>query len=236
MDHAPVPSTLSPVGRRTTVADQVYDQLRRALMRGDFDPGQLITIDSISRELGTSHMPVRDALRRLAVENGLEIALTGTAKVPEVSRARLDDICRARIEIEGLAAELATSVASPAAIAQLERILGDHEAARTKGAVFEMLHFNQLFHFGLYDLAQSEVLTQFIDTLWLQMGPYMRLLTRQLIALKTATDMPAAQNYHAQIMAALAARDARDVRQLVAADIRQSQMLLRSVIAEDAAL
>lgn len=76
-------------------------------MVGRFDPGQTLTIASLADSFGTSHMPVREALRRLAAENALEIAPNGSARVPAISKARLDDLCRARIAIEGLAAELA---------------------------------------------------------------------------------------------------------------------------------
>ncbi|TIX54354.1 MAG: GntR family transcriptional regulator, partial [Mesorhizobium sp.] len=83
-----------PVSGRVTVQDGVYQQLRHALMVGSFDPAQVLTIASLAEAFGTSNMPVREALRRLAAENALEISQNGSACVPIVTRARLDDLCR----------------------------------------------------------------------------------------------------------------------------------------------
>ena len=44
-----------------------------------------------------------ELLRRLAAENALEVASNGSACVPHVSIERLDDICQARVALEGLA-------------------------------------------------------------------------------------------------------------------------------------
>ncbi len=84
---------LSKVSSRTTVQDGVYEQLRQALMWGRFEPGQVITIPALSAEFGTSHMPVREALRRLAAENGLEIGRggyrQGARRFPRAARRSL---------------------------------------------------------------------------------------------------------------------------------------------------
>ena len=95
-----------PVSSRTTIQDGVYQQLRQALMNGQFNPAQSLTIAGLAETFGTSNMPVREALRRLAAENALEIASNGSARVPVVTAARLDDLCRARIAVEALATEL----------------------------------------------------------------------------------------------------------------------------------
>lgn len=222
---------LAPVVTRTTVGDHVYEQLRSALMWGHFEPGQSITIDSLAQEMGTSHMPIREALRRLAVDNGVDITRTGTARVPEVSRERLDDICRARIEIEGLAVELATLNVTAADLRRMDNLMRDHERAAASGEVYEMLHRNYIFHFSLYDMARSDVLSRFISVLWLQMGPYMRLLTHSIAGRYGAPTAPPEENRHSAILKALKAKDAAAARRLLGEDIRISQHMLQSICA-----
>ncbi|MDR3473297.1 MAG: GntR family transcriptional regulator, partial [Devosia sp.] len=90
-----------PVSSRTTIQEAVYQQLRQALMAGNFDPAQTLTSASLAEAFGTSNMPIREALRRLAAENALEVSANGSARVPQVSVARLDDLARARIAVEG---------------------------------------------------------------------------------------------------------------------------------------
>ena len=59
--------SLPPVARYT-LQEQAYLRLREALMNGHFVPGQA---RAAAEALGTSPMPVRDALRRLEIEHAL---------------------------------------------------------------------------------------------------------------------------------------------------------------------
>ncbi len=51
-----------------TMADKVYQQLREALMSGRFAPGQALSLRGVAEAVGSSTMPVRAALTRLAAE------------------------------------------------------------------------------------------------------------------------------------------------------------------------
>ncbi|WP_244423651.1 GntR family transcriptional regulator [Nitratireductor pacificus] len=209
-----------------TIQDGVYRQLRHALMTGRFEPEQVLTISSLAETFGTSHMPVREALRRLAAENALVTAPNGSARVPSVSRARLDDLCRARIAVEGLAAELATANLGKAEIAELELLLAAHEASGRNESVYEMLGKNREFHFALYQGSNSEVLIQLIETLWLRFGPYMRMLTRHVEPILKSQGAVTYSQHHHEAIDALRSRDAAGVRQAIIDDIAATQELL----------
>ena len=62
---------------RGSVTSRIYGHVRQALMRGEFEPGQVITIDSMAQVFGTSHMPVREALGRLVSARRCHRALRG---------------------------------------------------------------------------------------------------------------------------------------------------------------
>ena len=64
---------LSPVGRET-LHDRVYAELRRSLIHGMFDAGEMLRIQDVAERLQTSTMPVREALGRLVSEQALEVA------------------------------------------------------------------------------------------------------------------------------------------------------------------
>lgn len=216
-----------PVSRRVTIQDGVYQQLRHALMVGRFDPGQTLTIASLADSFGTSHMPVREALRRLAAENALEIASNGSACVPAISKARLDDLCRARIAVEGLAAELATPNCSAADIGALEELVKAHETSSYEESIYTMLVKNQEFHFTLYQSSGSEVLLQLAESLWLRFGPYMRMLTRHLEPTLRSREGGTYTRHHHDVIAALRKRDAAGVCDAISEDIKATQTLLR---------
>lgn len=218
---------LDPVSSRTTIQEAVYLQLRQALMAGTFDPGQTMTIASLAETFGTSNMPVREALRRLAAENALEVSATGTARVPQVSLARLDDLAQARIAVEGLAMELAAPRLSVAEIALLEKVTDDQESIGRSQDIYELIAKNQDFHFILYRASGSEVLIQLIETLWLRFGPYMRLLSSS-VGPHIRSGEQTAFGMHREIIAALKAGDAARARAGVENDIRKTQMLLRN--------
>ncbi len=225
-------SGLSRVTSRVTVQDTVYEQLRRALMWGSFAPSQVITISSLATEFGTSHMPVREALRRLAAENGLEIAHNGSARVPAVSRARLDDVCQARIALEGLAAELAAANMSDEDIDRSEALAREHEETGKAGDVYGMLRKNQEFHFGIYEMSRSEVLPKHIEMLWLRFGPYMRMLTSYLEKEFDKGVVHPFSSYHFQIVAALRARNGVLAREMMVGDILATQVQLKDMCPE----
>ncbi len=117
------PSTgmsLAPVGRET-VQDRVYAELRRALIGGVFAPAQVLTIRELADALATSTMPVREALGRLITEQALEALPNRTIRVPPVTLARIDDLLRARILIEGEAMALAAPRMTPRAAGHAAR-------------------------------------------------------------------------------------------------------------------
>ena len=93
-------SALSPVVRET-LHDRVYAELRRSLIHGMFDAGEMLRIQDLAETLQTSTMPVREALGRLVSEQALEALPSRSVRVPLITRERLDDLLRARCLIEG---------------------------------------------------------------------------------------------------------------------------------------
>lgn len=219
----------SKVSSRITVQDGIYEQLRQALMWGRFEPSQVTTISSLAAEFRTSHMPVREALRRLAAENGLEIARNGSARVPSVSRERLDDLSRVRSSLEGLATELATP---RMAAADIDRSLGlarEHEMLGRTGKVYDMLRKNQEFHFSIYEKSGSEILPQMIEVLWLRFGPYMRMLSDIIKQQLDSGAILSYSTYHYDMIDAFRAGKAQHAGKLMVQDIEATQKLLQAV-------
>ncbi|HEY69150.1 MAG TPA: GntR family transcriptional regulator, partial [Anaerolineae bacterium] len=51
-----------------SLREQVYDYLRHAMNRGELAPGAALNLNQISRKLGVSRTPLRDALLQLEIE------------------------------------------------------------------------------------------------------------------------------------------------------------------------
>src|SRR5687768_18419750 len=120
--------TLSPVGRET-LHDRVYAELRRSLIHGMFDAGEVLRIVELSETLQTSTMPVREALGRLVSEQALESLPNRTVRVPVITRDKLDDLARARCLIEGELVALALPNLGEEDFAKLRKLTKECEAA-----------------------------------------------------------------------------------------------------------
>jgi len=57
---------------RLTLQEQVYQALRNRLMVGGMTAGQSLTVRELAQQMGTSPMPVREAVKRLVAEKALE--------------------------------------------------------------------------------------------------------------------------------------------------------------------
>ena len=222
-----------PVSSRKTVHDLVYEQLRDALMSGAFEARKTFTIASLSERFQTSHMPVREALRRLASENALSISAGGTAYVPAITAEELRDISRARIIIEGATARLAGPQLTAADIEALEQILSHHRASASAGNTTEMTAANRAFHFHIYRAAGSAVLMSQIENLWLRSGPYVRFLSDRMSGLLKTEHKAGFTDQHAAMVEAIRATDWTALGAACEADIQASQDLLLDILASE---
>lgn len=225
---------LQPILERQTVQDQVYAQLREALIAGAFEAKEAFTIAALAERFQVSHMPVREALRRLAAENALRIAPSGTAYVPALSVPELDDITRARVIIEGATAGIAFDHLDMSDVAQLRAIIARHDASGMAGDTFGMTAANREFHFHIYRGANSPVLLSQIENLWLRSGPYVRILPLRLEELVKTGARNGFTPYHEEACRALVSRDRARFREAIESDIMASHRALRQVITASA--
>ena len=216
-----MPVTL-PAAERTagaTLHEQVYQSLRGAIMCGRFVPGRALTIRGVAAMLGTSLMPVREALRRLVAERALELLANRRVSVPHMTPARLDELCAARLALEPLAAVRALPHVDGTRLAELRQIDAGIDAALAAGEVERYLQLNQLFHLTLYRAGEPQVLIPLIESLWLQFGPFMRMVygrfgTSNLV------------DQHELAIAAIRARDPEALRRAIAEDSSQGMRFI----------
>jgi len=152
--------------------EQAYRRLRQALVEGTFAPGDKLSIRRIASALGTSPMPARAALRRLAAEQALDvITSSGTAIVPRLTRQAFVELSEVRAALEPLALRLATPHLGPPVLRKLAELVDEHETYRTAGRAEEFLRLDREFLFALYRQAEAPLLLGMIEGLWLRRGP-----------------------------------------------------------------
>ena len=218
--------TLSPVGRET-LHDRVYAELRRSLIHGMFDAGEVLRIVELAETLQTSTMPVREALGRLVSEQALEALPNRSVRVPVITRERLDDLARARCLVEGALASLASARLSTQDFDALRALTHRCDAAFS-GDDPDKAHttseLNHSFHFHIYRAAGSAVLIPVVESLWLQSGPYVRAAAQ----IHDEDRDIRATHFHWALIEALERRDADASIKALTQDITRSFDLIRS--------
>ena len=194
-----------------TVQHQVAARLREALVQGRFLPGEALKIRDIAEAFGTSTQPVRAAIKQLVAEQALEALPNRSARVSLLNNDKLEDLTRVRIAVEGLAVVLAIGHVVPKDIARLKKLI----SLRPRDEA-EHLANHRDFHFTVYRLSGSTTLMPIIESLWLQLGPYLRRATHVVIGQNME------DQYHVALIDALERRDERAARKAVEMDIRGS--------------
>jgi DNA-binding GntR family transcriptional regulator len=191
----------------------VYAELRKRIVTGHIAPDHELSTRGLAGELGVSQTPVRDALSRLSAEGAVSIRSKRRVRVPEMTSERFDDLLRCRLLLEPEAAALALPHLTPADIQRLRDINATLDAAVKSGDAAVYMQANCDFHFALYRAQPQKTLTQLIETLWLQFGPYMRVLYGRVPNNAELNDR------HLTAIAAIEANDAAALRDAIALDI-----------------
>jgi len=176
------PASGFAVVSRLTLQEQVYQALRQRLMVGAMTAGQSLTVRELAAQMGTSPMPVREAMRRLIAERALELLPNGTVRVRLMSDAQRAESREIRTLLEGMAVARAASRIGPAEIAAGRQMNAAMRRSVAEGRLDDYILENQRFHFLCYRAAGSETLFEIIESLWVQTGPFLRLYVLDTLA------------------------------------------------------
>jgi DNA-binding GntR family transcriptional regulator len=156
-----------------TLAHRIYEDLRELLLAGQVLPGQKLTLKSLADALGTSQMPVREAVRRLAAEGAIEILPNKGMRVPLMTKDKFRELLQIRLALEGLAVEQAACLVTDQELIDINAI-HDRLATETRRQatdLSEVIHLNKQLHFAIYRAARMPSLVGLIESIWLQVGP-----------------------------------------------------------------
>jgi DNA-binding GntR family transcriptional regulator len=199
--------------------NSVYDALRQRFVTGKFMPGSSLSTRGVARELGVSQMPVREALGRLAAEGAVEIRSKRRIVVPLMTAARFKDLLRCRELLEPEAAAAALPYIDAVRLKHLRAVDHALSVALRTGDVTGYMEGNLEFHFTIYRAQPRRTMLQLIETLWLQFGPYMRVVygrcgTANLV------------DQHQLAIRAVRERNAARLKRAILADIRDGMGLI----------
>ena len=118
----------SQIGSKSfTLADTVFDQIRTAIVKGEFPPGSKVNEPQLSKQYGISRGPLREAIRRLEGCKLVEITPNVGAKVISLNSEQAIEIYEIRESLEGLACRLAAQKSTEEDCRNLRDLLANHE-------------------------------------------------------------------------------------------------------------
>lgn len=203
--------------------DQVYDILKRAILAGFFRPGEQVTIRGLAGQLGTSEMPVREAIKRLVAREAIEATSDRKFRIPTLSRKQIKDILALRVLLEGLATSDAAEHMTDRQMARIREIHNDMGKAIESNDAQGLLETNIRFHFTVYSVSPNSALMPLIESLWLQYSPTLTEYVPRIMKRLSREDRQAARildrERHQRVIDALEARDPEGARKHMQADM-----------------
>jgi DNA-binding GntR family transcriptional regulator len=223
--HADAPKLELPKLQRATLNDEVYAELKRAIMAGAIEPGRSMTIRSLAASFGVSLMPVREALGRLVAERVLDLLPNRSVALPVLDRARFHEVTRIRVALEGLAVREGVKNIGQGDLARMiawNEEMEIPEIARSAKA----LDLNREIHHTLYRAAGMPTLYAIIETLWLQIGPLLTIHMRSIVDHQPDT----VQKHHRDAFAAISAGDPDAAAAAIVADIEAAAVTIAATL------
>jgi len=206
------PLSLQPLSTSASLRDQAYAALKQAIIDADVysHPGD-VRIDErqLSRSLGVSRTPIREAMTLLEQEGLLRTAPRRGIFIVRKTRRQIVEMIEMWAAIESMAARLATVNASDEDIAGLRRMFDDFRSAAPAEHINEYSDANIAFHQAIIRLSGSHLMGQTLENLFIHVRAIRRLTISQADrASRSIVD-------HMRIIEALEKRDTELAERLV---------------------
>jgi DNA-binding GntR family transcriptional regulator len=144
----------------------VADQLRNAILEGQYKPGEWLRQEHLAQELGVSQMPVREALKELAAEGLIEHVPYRGVRVIEFSADDIEDLYTHRAFLEGKASRLAAQKITPREITEIKKLQELMEANLAPEQLATYRDLNRRFHSVIFAASRRGYLIRTLTQMW----------------------------------------------------------------------
>ncbi|MDQ2700355.1 MAG: GntR family transcriptional regulator [Actinomycetota bacterium] len=218
---------------RSDAADLVHEHVRKAIVRGELEPGERLTETHLAETLKVSRTPVREAFVRLEADGFVELVRNRGAFVSRWTEDDLEEIFSLRVMLEGYGAKVGAGKITPAEIQELENLAnrmddalerlvqsGDGDEQKT-GIAEECATLNTLFHGGIVSSAGNQRLSTIVSNL-----TSLPLIHRTII-LQSPVELAHSWGQHRDMIEALRKGDGDWAEALVRAHISAGRSIMR---------
>jgi len=194
---------------RRPLHEEAVDRLRDLIVQGRLAPGTRLNERLLTGQLGISRTPLREAIKLLATEGLVELLPNRGAIVAPVEPARVAETLQVMGALESLAGELACGHASDERLAEIRALHYEMLAMHARGDLAGYFKSNQAIHMKIVEAAGNAVLAN----TYRQLNAYARRVRYMANLSKERWDE--AVREHEEILRALAARDASQLKALL---------------------
>lgn len=224
---------ISERAHSSLLTDQVYAVIRRAILNGEMPAGTRLRVRDLAEQVGTSVMPVREAIRRLEESGLAERSPHKGAVVRGLTLAELAHVYDVRRLLEVEAARLGAQRISPEEAAMMQAEYELMCTALAERRVIAYLDHDEALLTILYAAAGNPVLLQVIRTMWNQCRAY-KIVGAQGSLVSSNTD--SLRDHQRRLVAAAQVNDDEAAAAINEESLLDATERIRSLLAdEDAA-
>ena len=189
------------------LAQLVSDRVRSSILEGRIRPGEWLRQEKLAQEYGVSQMPVREALKRLAVEGLVEHLPYRGARVVTLTPEDVEDLYACRAVLEARAARYAALSITGEEVAEIQGLETAMEGCRIPEELRRYRDLNRRFHEAIFSASRRSYLIRSLLQLW-SAFPTMLWSNVPRVAVTSVPDRTDPDNEeHGEVVAALAAHD-----------------------------
>jgi DNA-binding GntR family transcriptional regulator len=204
--------------QKKTMATQVADEVRQAILSGAYRAGEQLRQERIAADMGVSRIPVREALHQLHSEGFVTLVSHKGAVVSEVSLEEILELYELRARIETWLLALAIPVMTEAHFAKVQEAIDRYQVLACQAD--QVLQANWGVHSALYEASARPTTIDIVCRLHQQIERY----TRMMVSLRGSEARSHAE--HQELLALCRDRQADRAARLLDAHIKGGSQFL----------
>jgi len=181
--------------------DDAYQQIKRSIITGQYEPGTVLYETVLSKEMGMSRTPIREALMLLSKEDLVKALPNGGVLVATATLEEINEIFDLRLCLERYVVEEIFSRQLRVDVTELRKIYARQAKAYEENDVWEFFDANRAFHIEFVTLLGNKTLASVME------GLRDKPIQSGFRALRNKANLEEALGEHETIISALEAGD-----------------------------
>jgi DNA-binding GntR family transcriptional regulator len=215
----------APVVEAGSLSDQAYAALRHLIVTLELPPGSAIKEPELVVALGIGRTPVREALRRLALERLVEVYPRRGMFVTTVDVRDLARLCEVRAVLEPEAARLAAERATRSDLEEINALVGELSDNRRRDDR-DWIDLDERIHRAIYRTSHNQLLEETLD--WY----YTHALRVWMLALDRTKALHGAVLEHRELLTAIAQGKGAPAARLMRQHVEDFEIAMRDALLE----